>query len=328
MSYVYVIGDIHGNDAILAQAYARIAADGQAHGVSRPRVVLLGDYIDRGPRSRQVIDLILAQRARFDQIELRGNHDDWFNHFLTEGAGGEAMDPAGLWIQNSPTVTCQSYGVPVIKPQLLQDPERVRKALLAAMPRAHREFFQGLPLHHREGKWLCVHAGIDPARTWEEQQQDKWALLWNRAGDESTPSLMGSVDPRVTHGFAVAHGHFRRLLPERRPGRVNLDTSAYQMHHLAIARIDPEQDECDLLPVVGAPFFTQLGQLLHYRAHGGDLRPYAELLDERSLDVGAALRFNGYVESLLGYGRTAADPELRNAALATLSLYGLPLATD
>jgi serine/threonine protein phosphatase 1 len=324
MPYLYVIGDIHGNDWILAQAYARIAADAQALGVARPRVVLLGDYIDRGPRSRQVVDLILAQRARCDQIELRGNHDDWFETYLTEGVKGDD-GPARLWMHNSPTVTCQSYGVPVIKPQLLQEPERVRKALLAAIPRPHREFFQGLALHHREGRWLFVHAGIDPSRTWEDQKTDKWTLLWNRSGDEGTPSLMGESDPRISHGFSVAHGHFRRLLPELRPGRLNLDTTAYQMYHLAVARIDPAQDECDFLPVVGAPFFVQLGQLLHFRAHGGDLRPYAELLTPDSMIPGASVRFNAYVESLLGFGRAAADPEVKAAADAALQLYGLTL---
>jgi hypothetical protein len=228
-------------------------------------------------------------------------------------------------MHNSPSVTCQSYGLSIIKPQLLQDPERVRKSLQVAMPRSHRDFLKGLPLFHREGRWLFVHAGIDPSRTWEAQRDDKWALTWNRDGDEDAPSLMGDCDPRATHGFSIAHGHFRRLLPERRPGRLNLDTTAYQMHHLAVARIDPTQDECDLLPVIGPQFFGQLVQLLRYRAHGGDLAPYAELLDEHSGEPGAPFRFNRYVESLLAFGRSAPDAELRSAAEAALAQYGLPL---
>ena len=321
MAPIYAIGDIHGNASILRQAYARIDEDARSLGIVRPQVVLLGDYVDRGSETRETIDLILANRARYDQIELMGNHDHWLSCFIENGCQDHELDEATLWVHNSPSVTLKSYGLSFIKPQILADSESVRRALVSVIPQSHREFLQSRPLSHRVGGTVFVHAGIDPERDWEGQQNDPWVLLWNRPLSGGDSSLMGpDWDPQETHGFSLIHGHFRRLLPEARPGRLNLDTSAFFSHHLAVARVDPENGRYQILPVAGTTFYNILYQLLQHRLEGGaEARQYTEIWDQSAGE--SQLRFCRYVEGMLNLGRQSIDQDTRRAANETYLAY-------
>lgn len=323
---IYAIGDIHGNSWVLRQAYEQIRRDALEQGIARPAVVLLGDYVDRGPDSRGVLDLILRARAEFDQVELRGNHDDWFSVFLNNGIDDRKVhDEARSWTINSPETTAASYGVAAQRVDFLLDPDRARESLLAAMPRAHREFIGGLRLFHRAGNVLFVHGGIDPQRTWEDQCGDKWALTWNRSMDERESPLMDDFDPRETHGFSIVHGHFRQILPQLRPGRTNIDTSAYATSHLAVARVDPANGHVDLLPVVGLSYFKTLGGILAGAKRGRSVNDLqSQVFADRRWSPGDPVVLSEYATRTISLGLRHADPEMRAAAERCLALQDAP----
>ena len=154
----FVIGDVHGClDEIdrLLDTLAPAADD---------TVVFLGDYIDRGPASKGVIDRLLRLRGEGPRcVFLKGNHEDMFLAFLGErGAYGEAF------LSNGGGATLSSYG---LRGELGQ----VRGAQL---PPEHLNFLRSLQIHYEHGGFLCVHAGLDPTRPLSAQREED--LLWIR----------------------------------------------------------------------------------------------------------------------------------------------------
>jgi serine/threonine protein phosphatase 1 len=209
---VYAVGDIHGR-ADLLQAMHRLIADDAAlltPGTSKV-VVYLGDYVDRGLDSRQVIDLLIRDRlADFQTVHLIGNHDAWLLSFLVDAT------IAPVWLRYGGDATMVSYGVALGIPQddvryyeLLQNDLRER------IPRGHVEFLQSLELSFESGDYLFVHAGVDPARPLDQQTIDD--LLWIREPFLSSRRDLGRV---------VIHGHTVEAEPIVRPNRIGIDTGA------------------------------------------------------------------------------------------------------
>ncbi|MBV6634912.1 MAG: serine/threonine protein phosphatase [Mameliella sp.] len=210
---IYAIGDIHGQLAMLDTALDRIEQDGGPDA----RVIFLGDYVDRGPNSRGVIERLsrgLAEGRNW--ICLKGNHDRLFEWFIAPPA--PRQDPYLLlgydWFHEriGGLDTADSYGVDV--------PTRIRRKDLAAefraaVPPEHLAFLQGLKLMHREAGKVFVHAGIRPGVPLD--QQDEEDLLWIRQEFHD--------DPR-DHGALIVHGHTPVEAPELKPNRLNLDTGA------------------------------------------------------------------------------------------------------
>ena len=217
---VFVIPDIHGHKAKLDLALSRIAAQG---GLDAP-VVFLGDYVDRGPDSRGVIEtLIRGIEAGRHWVVLRGNHDQLFLDFLETGALRCNRLRAGLtWLhpRMGGAETLASYGVTAS-----EDRPNLGSAR-AAVPRAHRDFLASLPYWHRYGDLLLVHAGIRPGVPLDRQCTDD--LLWIR--DEFL------IDP-CDHGPLIVHGHTPVDWPEHRGNRVALDGGAGWGRDLHVAMI-------------------------------------------------------------------------------------------
>jgi len=219
----YAIGDIHGRLDLLEEIEAAIAADIAAAPSARPLICYLGDYIDRGPHSAQVIDRLAAAGA--DGIErafLIGNHEDRMIAFLGDPA---ANGPA--WMKFGGREALESYGVMV--PDDLPDsawPE-LRDQLDAALPASHRVFLQGLLLGLRWRDWLFVHAGLDPARPAGEQAERD--LMWIRE-----PFLSSEC----AWDFRVVHGHVIVDEPVFRPNRIGIDTGAYRSGRLTCLVLD------------------------------------------------------------------------------------------
>src|SRR6516165_9858067 len=134
---IYAIGDIHGRDDLLSDLFTRIDEDLRARPIANSMQVFLGDYIDRGPNSRRVIDLLIARQRRRDVLFLKGNHEDCALRFLS--------DPTVLpaWQSIGGVHTLLSYGV---MPTRGDDPESQQKvsiALREAMPESHGRFSAG-----------------------------------------------------------------------------------------------------------------------------------------------------------------------------------------
>lgn len=209
---VYAIGDIHGRLDLLESLHDRIREDSSGHDSERRLVVYLGDYVDRGPASKQVIDTLIAQPlAGFEAVHLLGNHEFFLHRFLTDPAVGD------VWLMNGGESTLQSYGIePWDDPPA--DRERLpwlSERLNAALPAAHRRFLEGLQHSHEIGDYLFVHAGIRPGVSLDRQEVED--LIWIRE------PFLGS---QQEFGKLVVHGHTPDVGPVRRHNRICVDTGA------------------------------------------------------------------------------------------------------
>lgn len=209
---IYAIGDIHGQNGMLEDALARIDADGGAES----EVIFLGDYVDRGPGNRAVLDLLskgLAQGRNWTC--LRGNHDQMFLDFVTKGTVDFPQIKSGkAWVHPDlgGLSTLRDYGIALPE---LPDWPGVARALRAAMPPDHLGFLQGLaPYAERDGL-LFVHAGIRPGTALADQDPND--LMWIRQ-----PFLTATA----AHPWLVVHGHTAVKAPEHHGNRVNLDSGA------------------------------------------------------------------------------------------------------
>ncbi len=215
---VYAVGDCHGCLAALRGLRAAILADSMHADAEAPRadrrvVVYLGDYIDRGPDSRGVVELLIgAPLAGFESVHLLGNHEVFMRGFL------DGEDVAAVWMMNGGSETMRSYGLDVAAingPWPGCDAPALRAALAEAVPEAHRAFLDGLALSHVEGDYFFAHAGVCPGVPLAAQGEND--LLWIRE------SFLGST---VDHGKVVVHGHSPARAPEVRPNRIGIDTGA------------------------------------------------------------------------------------------------------
>ena len=207
---IYAVGDIHGRADLLSKLFARIDDDLKARPTIDSVQIFLGDYIDRGPNSRQVIDLLIARQRLRDVLFLKGNHEDCALRFLS--------DPTVLpaWQSIGGVHTLLSYGV---MPARSDDPEsqhKVSTALREAMPDSHRRFIGSLVLSFTCGDFFFVHAGVRPGIPLQKQSQRD--LLWIR-----DDFLLHEED----FGTVVVHGHTPVYKPEIRSNRINIDTGAY-----------------------------------------------------------------------------------------------------
>jgi serine/threonine protein phosphatase 1 len=198
------------------QADARLA-----RGPARPLLIFLGDYVDRGPDSRGVIDFVLRTQteADFEVVALKGNHEDALLRYLD--------DPhfARAWAVNWGEATLRSYGVD--PPRCEADCPTARRALAAALPPAHRTFLESLQLSVTVGDYLFVHAGVRPGVALAEQDAND--LIWIRY------EFLESEDD---FGKVVVHGHTPALDPEPRRNRIGIDTGVYFTGVLTAVRLE------------------------------------------------------------------------------------------
>jgi serine/threonine protein phosphatase 1 len=218
---LYVIGDLHGQIAMLETALDRIAADG---GADAP-LISLGDLVDRGPDSRAVIDVLLqGQVSGRNWVVLKGNHDHMFHRFLEDGRIHDPQIKSGAnWLHQrlGGAATLASYGVTGMHSRPISD---LAADARAAVPDAHLTFLQGLPVAHRVGDLLFVHAGIAPHVALDDQTEDD--LLWIR------DPFLNHTQP---HPFLVVHGHTALDAPAHYGNRINLDSGAGYGRPLTIA---------------------------------------------------------------------------------------------
>jgi len=207
---LYCIGDIHGRLDLLEELHQQIRADAADFDGSKG-VVYLGDFIDRGAQSRQVIDLLIEQPlAGFEAIHLLGNHEQTMLDFLAY------PQAAASWLAYGGQVCLLSYGVGLGRVQMAQQVDVLRDELEARLPRSHRDFLASCRLLHAEGSYCFVHAGIRPGVPLEEQAPED--LLWIR--EEFTRST-------ADHGCIVVHGHSISEEVEMLPNRIGIDTGAF-----------------------------------------------------------------------------------------------------
>ncbi len=203
---VYAIGDIHGRLDMLDELLEQIAED--CGGLENAQLIFLGDYVDRGPDSRGVIErLVELMRKYKDAVFLKGNHEAIMLDFLDE------PEDLPQWLDWGGEETLESYGI---------DPVGVSKidlaeAIHAAMPKAHLDFLHALALTHIEGDYLFVHAGVRPGASLEDQTETD--LLWIR-------KRFHNASPAERPDYVVVYGHTPVNKPDDAGWRIGVDTGA------------------------------------------------------------------------------------------------------
>lgn len=193
----YAIGDVHGRFDLLTRALEAIG-DLEAQDA---KLVLLGDYVDRGPQSREVVDELIRRSASDRVVCLRGNHEEMMLRGL-EDRGARLQ-----WLLNGGDATLESYG--------------------AGVPPEHRAWLRSLPVAYESEHQVFVHAGLRPGVARDDQRPRE--MLWIR-------SLF--LDSDADFGKHVVHGHTPAEAPELKRNRTNLDTGAFQTGTLSVGVFD------------------------------------------------------------------------------------------
>lgn len=223
---IYAIGDVHGRADLLDRAISRIDAHIAANPVARPILLFVGDYVDRGPGSKDAIDLLIGTARARETVFLRGNHEEFMLNFLSK--------PALLreWGRVGGLETLMSYG---LQPTLNADSAtqmELAKALAAALPKEHRQFLTSLFPSFSCGSYFFAHAGVRPGVPLTAQKSED--LLWIR--DEF---LLYEED----FGKVVIHGHTPVPEIDVRPNRINIDTGAYITGRLSCLVLEKDHFE-------------------------------------------------------------------------------------
>jgi serine/threonine protein phosphatase 1 len=206
---VYAVGDIHGRSDLFIALIEAVEVDNRECGPADTTVILLGDLVDRGPDSVNVLALAREWRKFRNVRILAGNHEEMFlrsfedeeilRHFLRHG-GRE---------------TLLSYGMDA-RAYSRADIDEVQEMMRALVPQKDIDFIAGFENLMTIGDYIFVHAGIEPGLPLAEQHVSK--LRWIRE-----PFL----SHREPYDGVIVHGHTITDEPQDHGNRIGIDTGAY-----------------------------------------------------------------------------------------------------
>ena len=226
---IYAVGDIHGRADLLETLLQTIRQDAMRQPAKgRPILIFLGDYIDRGFQSKEVIDLLLGDLVSpFETHFLKGNHEAAMLRFLGEPAIGPR------WAEFGGAETLVSYGVrPPRSRTSLDEWAAASEQLNNVLPPTHLAFLMNLKVNVRIGDYMFVHAGVRPGVDLGLQSEQD--MLWIREE---------FLNDRRPLGAVVVHGHTPATRPHRDSRRVGVDTGAYLSGRLTAARFEHDAVE-------------------------------------------------------------------------------------
>lgn len=231
----YAIGDVHGRVDLLVDMLGKIAD----HDAGRPRrhtaIVLLGDLIDRGPSSNEVVELARTHPTSGPRLYVVvGNHEE----LMLKSIDGD-INAFNTWMTNGGLATMRSYGVDTANVVGLEL-EDFRQRVADTIPPSHVSFLRSGADSIRFGDYLLVHAGILPGKPIEQQRSKD--LRWIRRA---------FLESAADHGFVVVHGHSQRTEIEVLPNRIGIDTGAY--HSGVLTAVWFEDDERGFIQTSGKP---------------------------------------------------------------------------
>ncbi len=221
---IYAVGDVHGRVDLLNRLYGLIEADRVQNPVANSVEVFLGDYVDRGPSSRQVLDwFVSGPNSSSKRVTLQGNHELFLMEFLNNAGVGAS------WGQYGGLETLHSYGLNLRMPLDEEKWEALREGLVAVMPASHLQFMRSCKLFSIMGGYYFAHAGVNPSIALNDQVADD--LLWIR-------------EPFLSHGKSlgkiIVHGHTPVEAPEVEVHRIGIDTGAYVTGRLTCAVLEAD----------------------------------------------------------------------------------------
>lgn len=229
---LYIMGDIHGCITLFEDRLNRVEAHVEAHveapEIENPKLILLGDYIDRGPQSAQVLERIFDLQVTYPDLVicLMGNHEKMMLEFIDDPVGR-----GNRWLGFGGNDTLKSYGIKLPGEKAdVEDLTEASMALEKAMPDGLQDWLRALPLKFQSGNIICVHAAMDPNNPPEKQSSR--VLLW---GHRKFMSVARDDD------LWIAHGHTIVKSASYQNSRIALDTGAYQTGQLSVAAISNGQ---------------------------------------------------------------------------------------
>jgi serine/threonine protein phosphatase 1 len=221
---VYAVGDIHGRADLLLRLKDAIARDLERQPPAQATTVFLGDYVDRGPASREVLDVFVRSAFPTPVVALLGNHETMVLDFLQDAT------LLHRWRALGGLETLFSYGVDVRQAQAGRGYDEAQQRFHAVFPETHRRFILERQLSIEIGDYFFCHAGVRPGVPLPQQSAND--LIWIRG-----EFLTSDAD----HGKVIVHGHTPVSAPEFKPNRINLDTGAYVTGRLACLRLEGDQ---------------------------------------------------------------------------------------
>ncbi|WP_208347599.1 metallophosphoesterase family protein [Pseudaestuariivita rosea] len=224
---VYIIGDVHGRYDLLLELFEQIDQDVARNRLDKISIVLVGDYIDRGHFSRQVLRLLEKANAEAPGsfICLRGNHEQMLLDFLSD-----PRPETALWLRYGGDQTLVSFGIGV--PPDLYDTDKLKEVahqLIRALGKQMCIWLHNLPSTWSSGNLVCVHAAADPNIPIADQEDD--VFLWGHNAFLKTPRQ---------DDIWVAHGHTVYQTAHITGGRIAVDTGAYKTGKLSAAKVMPD----------------------------------------------------------------------------------------
>lgn len=222
---VYAVGDVHGRVDLFERLVGQIREDNAGRERARVRLILLGDLVDRGPQSAELVRRCMAFAARTDRfVVLKGNHEA----MMAQAIGGDQL-ALSYWLRAGGDAALSSWGVPddlvAGGPSL-----ELLRAARGQVPEAVLHWVRGLPLTHQVGGYLFVHAGVRPDVALAEQTEED--LLWIRRE---------FLESGVDHGLVVVHGHSVTDRVSERPNRIGIDTGAYRTGRLTALGLEGDR---------------------------------------------------------------------------------------
>ncbi len=195
---IYAVGDVHGEYEMLLDLIKQISAHSDNQPAGNRTLVMLGDYVDRGPHSAEVVEYLKVGEflPTFQKIFLKGNHEDMLIGSF------EDQDVSLMWKMNGGNITLSSY----------EDGYKVHSLEQLTQ---HAKWLNTLPTKYVHGPYVFVHAGIEPEIPIHLQRDS--VVMWIRDKFLNYP---------LPHEYMVVHGHTPRMKEEVKHNRINVDTGA------------------------------------------------------------------------------------------------------
>lgn len=233
MHTVVAVGDIHGRFDLYLQLREQILENTQQY--SKKKIIFLGDFIDRGPCSKEIVDSFINDPLpNFEHIFLMGNHEEWLLDFLNNNYTYEDLL---AWLIYGGIETMQSYGMDItqiankeeikfeyhglnrdVKQRLLP----IIPEIFSKIPENHVKFYKSLKLHYRYKKYFFVHAGINPYIALEHQTSKDFLMIRDLF-----------LNCTRNYGFKVVHGHTPHEDVFSTYNRICVDTGAFYSNKLS-----------------------------------------------------------------------------------------------
>jgi serine/threonine protein phosphatase 1 len=218
---IYAVGDVHGCLDLLDELLTRIRADIALRPTIRSVFVFLGDYVDRGPSSRETIDRLIEHGETSETVFLKGNHEQIAIKCLSD------RNLFDQWMRLGGLETLMSYGVPLEALANTKQIAELQSAFHSALPQMHFRFFRDLQSSFACGDFFFVHAGVKPGVKLAHQKESD--LLWIREEFLSSNDDFGKI---------IVHGHTPNSEIEVGPNRINIDTGAFASGRLTCLVIE------------------------------------------------------------------------------------------